>query len=79
MPAEEVAFEEGEIYAIDIVMSTGEGKGVEGEAKTSMFFFPPPYFHSFGLLILISSYLQACSREHLFLEDEGLSFSSQRG
>ena len=39
MPSEEVTFEEGEIYAIDIVMSTGEGKGVEGDAKTSKFFF----------------------------------------
>jgi curved DNA binding protein len=36
-PAEEVTFEEGEIYAIDIVMSTGEGKGTEGDAKTTIY------------------------------------------
>uniref|UniRef100_A0A7S4KY95 Peptidase M24 domain-containing protein n=1 Tax=Paramoeba aestuarina TaxID=180227 RepID=A0A7S4KY95_9EUKA len=36
-PSEEVVFEEGEIYAIDIVMSTGEGKGVEGDTKTTIY------------------------------------------
>jgi hypothetical protein len=34
----EITFEEGEVYAIDIVMSTGEGKLSEGDAKTSSFF-----------------------------------------
>ena len=33
----EVTFEEGEVYAIDIVMTTGEGKLSEGDAKTTIF------------------------------------------
>jgi len=33
----EVTFEEGEVYAIDIVMTTGEGKVSEGEVKTTIF------------------------------------------
>eukprot|EP00008_Paramoeba_atlantica_P003512 CAMPEP_0201482448 /NCGR_PEP_ID=MMETSP0151_2-20130828/6732_1 /ASSEMBLY_ACC=CAM_ASM_000257 /TAXON_ID=200890 /ORGANISM="Paramoeba atlantica, Strain 621/1 / CCAP 1560/9" /LENGTH=384 /DNA_ID=CAMNT_0047865165 /DNA_START=105 /DNA_END=1259 /DNA_ORIENTATION=- len=36
-PVEEVTFEEGEIYAIDIVMSTGEGKVSEAEFKPTIF------------------------------------------
>jgi len=35
--AEEFTFEEGEVYSIDIVMSSGEGKTREGEAKTSIY------------------------------------------
>jgi len=36
----EVTFEEGEVYAIDIVMTTGEGKLSEGDAKTSTLSLP---------------------------------------
>ena len=56
-PAEEVVFEEGEIYAIDIVMSTGEGKGVEGDTKTSLFSF---FFSASSSLTPYLSDLQAC-------------------
>tara|TARA_R110002050_G_scaffold58360_1_gene131155 strand:- start:2036 stop:2470 length:435 start_codon:yes stop_codon:yes gene_type:complete len=34
---DECTFEEGEIYAIDIVMSTGEGKVSERDIKTNVF------------------------------------------
>jgi curved DNA binding protein len=33
----EITFEEGEVYAIDIVMSTGEGKVFEGDVKTTIY------------------------------------------
>jgi len=34
---EEFEFEEGEVYAVDIVMSTGEGKAKETEERTTVF------------------------------------------
>jgi len=34
---DEFTFEEGQIYAVDIVMSTGEGKGKEIDSKTTVF------------------------------------------
>eukprot|EP00009_Paramoeba_aestuarina_P008652 CAMPEP_0201521050 /NCGR_PEP_ID=MMETSP0161_2-20130828/13946_1 /ASSEMBLY_ACC=CAM_ASM_000251 /TAXON_ID=180227 /ORGANISM="Neoparamoeba aestuarina, Strain SoJaBio B1-5/56/2" /LENGTH=375 /DNA_ID=CAMNT_0047919611 /DNA_START=58 /DNA_END=1185 /DNA_ORIENTATION=+ len=35
--AEDVEFEEGEVYNVNIVMSTGEGKASEGEVKTTIY------------------------------------------
>jgi len=35
--AEEFTFEEGEVYSLDIVMSSGDGKTREGDAKTTIF------------------------------------------
>jgi len=35
--AEEFTFEEGQVYAVDIVMSTGEGKSREREVRTTIF------------------------------------------
>jgi len=32
-----VNFEENEVYGLDIVMSTGEGKAREGEARTTVY------------------------------------------
>jgi len=34
---DEFQFEQNEVYVIDIVMSTGEGKGKEGETRTTVF------------------------------------------
>ena len=34
---DEFEFEEGEVYCIDILMSTGEGKSKESEARTTVY------------------------------------------